>query len=155
MIKIVYHSDVVGASPVGTAPTTSSFLTSHLASVDCAMKTVRQETFKFKDLVHLILETWRYLIKLTHTTKKRSDFILFMSMFLQNSYSSHTISSYELLVSSVWTLWVQSSNWTWQFLSPFSGYMHFLIPEHHIWNKIYSYTIWLWYWYEYLHFLTL
>ena len=25
--KIVYHSDVVGASPVGAAPTTSSFLT--------------------------------------------------------------------------------------------------------------------------------
>ena len=25
--KIVYHSDVVGASPVGAAPTTSSFST--------------------------------------------------------------------------------------------------------------------------------
>ena len=30
--KIVKHSDVVGASPVGAAPTTSSFLTQHLAS---------------------------------------------------------------------------------------------------------------------------
>ena len=28
--KIVDHSDVVGASPVGAAPTTSSFLTQHL-----------------------------------------------------------------------------------------------------------------------------
>ena len=32
--KIVYHSDVVGATPVGTAPTTSSFSTQHLASMD-------------------------------------------------------------------------------------------------------------------------
>ena len=29
--KIVNHSDVDGASPVGAAPTTSSFSTSHLA----------------------------------------------------------------------------------------------------------------------------
>ena len=32
--KIVDHSDVVGASPVGAAPTTSSFSTWHLASLD-------------------------------------------------------------------------------------------------------------------------
>ena len=32
--KIVYHSDVVGASPVGAAPTTSSFCAYHLASMD-------------------------------------------------------------------------------------------------------------------------
>ena len=32
--KIVDHSDVVGASAVGAAPTTSSFSTSHLASRD-------------------------------------------------------------------------------------------------------------------------
>ena len=42
--KIVYHSDVVGASPVGAAPTTSSF------------------SFKCWDLVLLILETWRYSV---------------------------------------------------------------------------------------------
>ena len=34
--KIVDHSDVVGASPVGTAPTTSSFSTYFLASMDWA-----------------------------------------------------------------------------------------------------------------------
>ena len=34
--KIVYHSDVVGAVPVGAAPTTSSFSTWHLASMDWA-----------------------------------------------------------------------------------------------------------------------
>ena len=32
--KIVDHSDVVGASPVGAAPTTSSFSTKYLASMD-------------------------------------------------------------------------------------------------------------------------
>ena len=34
--KIVDHSDIVGASPVGAAPTTSSFSTEHVASVDWA-----------------------------------------------------------------------------------------------------------------------
>ena len=33
-IKIVDHSDVVGASPAGAAPTTSSFPTEHLTSMD-------------------------------------------------------------------------------------------------------------------------
>ena len=41
--KIVDHSDVVGASPVGAAPTTSSFSTQHLASMDWAKTTARQE----------------------------------------------------------------------------------------------------------------
>ena len=40
--KIVDHSDVVGASPDGAAPTTSSFSTWHLASRDLAMKAARQ-----------------------------------------------------------------------------------------------------------------
>ena len=39
--KIVYHSDVVGASPVGTAPTKSSSSTEHTA-IDCAKTTARQ-----------------------------------------------------------------------------------------------------------------
>ena len=56
--KIVYHSDVVGASPVCAAPTTSSFSTWHLVSRD---KPVR-ESFKCWDLVRLILETWRYVV---------------------------------------------------------------------------------------------
>ena len=33
--KTIDHSDVVGASPVGAAPTTSSFSTYHLASINC------------------------------------------------------------------------------------------------------------------------
>ena len=41
--KIVDHFDVVGASPVVAAPTTSSFLTKHLASVDWAKTTARRD----------------------------------------------------------------------------------------------------------------
>ena len=40
--KIVDHSDGVGASPVGVAPTTSSFSTWHLASRDSAKTAPRQ-----------------------------------------------------------------------------------------------------------------
>ena len=40
--KIVDHSDVVSASPVGAAPTTSSFSTWHLASRDSAKTVARQ-----------------------------------------------------------------------------------------------------------------
>ena len=39
---IVYHSDVVGASPVGAAPTTASFPTEHLVSIDCTKTTARR-----------------------------------------------------------------------------------------------------------------
>ena len=35
-IKIIDHSDVVRASPVGSMPTTSSFSTLHVASIDWA-----------------------------------------------------------------------------------------------------------------------
>ena len=40
--KNVDHSDVVGVSPVGAAPTTSSLSTWHLASRDSAKKATRQ-----------------------------------------------------------------------------------------------------------------
>ena len=40
--KIVDHSDVAGASPVGAAPTTSSFSTQHLVSMDWAETTARR-----------------------------------------------------------------------------------------------------------------
>ena len=42
LVVIVEHSDVVGASPVGAAPTTSSFSTSHLASIDSTKTTARR-----------------------------------------------------------------------------------------------------------------
>ena len=40
---IVDHSDVVGASPVGAAPTTFSFSTQHMASMDWAKTTAKQD----------------------------------------------------------------------------------------------------------------
>ena len=52
--KIADHSDVVGASPVGAAPTTSSFLTwLGLGEDNCL---TRWESFKVCDVVRLILE---------------------------------------------------------------------------------------------------
>ena len=41
--KFMDHSDVVGASPIGAAPTTSSFATWHMASMDRAETTARWE----------------------------------------------------------------------------------------------------------------
>ena len=40
-VEIVDHSDLVGASPIGAAPTTSSVSTEHLASIDLAKTTAR------------------------------------------------------------------------------------------------------------------
>ena len=40
---IVDHEDVIGASPVGAAPTTSSFSTEQLASMYWEMTTARQD----------------------------------------------------------------------------------------------------------------
>ena len=59
---IVNHSDVVGASPVGAAPT-NLHLHSRLnvkGFGNDSRKTPR-ESFKCWDLVRLILETWRYI----------------------------------------------------------------------------------------------
>ena len=50
--KIVDHSNVVAASPVGTARTTSLFSTKHLASIDCTKTTARG------DEKHLSLGIW-------------------------------------------------------------------------------------------------
>ena len=40
---IVDHSDVIGASPVGAAPTTSSAFAEHLASIYCAKTTAGRD----------------------------------------------------------------------------------------------------------------
>ena len=50
--KIVDNSDVVGASPVGAAPTTSSLSIYNLASVDWAQTTAR------RDENHLSFDIW-------------------------------------------------------------------------------------------------
>ena len=41
--KLIDHSDVAGALPVGATPTTSSFFTWHLASMDWAKTTARRD----------------------------------------------------------------------------------------------------------------
>ena len=62
--NIVDHSDVVGVPPVSAAPTTSSFSTyltpgfNRLGKDKCK---TRRETYKFWELVQLILEILRYL----------------------------------------------------------------------------------------------
>ena len=59
--NIVDHSDVVGASPVGAAPTTSSFSTQQLGLIDWAKgnSKTRLKSFMFWYLVWLILEILR------------------------------------------------------------------------------------------------
>ena len=53
--NIVGHSGVVGASPVGTDPTTSALLTKHMASIDWA-KTTAIQYEKYWSFV-----IWRFL----------------------------------------------------------------------------------------------
>ena len=62
--QIVGHSDVVGESPVGAAPTTSSFSTEHLASTHWTKTTTSRDEkrIKFWDVARLILETLRYVL---------------------------------------------------------------------------------------------
>ena len=58
--EIADHSDVVGASPVGAAPTTSLFSTwlQWIGKGNCK---TRRQSFKLSNLVRLILEILRYL----------------------------------------------------------------------------------------------
>ena len=56
--KIVDHSDIVGASPVGVAPTISSFCTEHLASIDWVKANVRW------DENHLSFVIWCHLYQI-------------------------------------------------------------------------------------------
>ena len=60
--KIVDHSDVVRASPVGAAPTTSSFSTwtPGFNGLDKGNWKMRRESFTFGDLVCLILDVLQY-----------------------------------------------------------------------------------------------
>ena len=87
--KIVHHSDVVGASPVGTSPTTSSFSTEHLASMDWAKAITRRDEnhLNFGTLCALY---WRfysifntnYWISQTMVVWKRHPFCIIMAIFV-------------------------------------------------------------------------
>ena len=52
---IVGNSDIVGASPVGAAPTTSSFSTQHLALMDCVKTTARRDEKNFNLGIWVVL----------------------------------------------------------------------------------------------------
>ena len=60
-IKLVAHTDKVGASPVGTAPTSSSFSTNHHNRLGKDSFKMRRETLKFCELAYIrILKVCRY-----------------------------------------------------------------------------------------------
>ena len=91
--NIVDHSDVVGASHVGTAPTISSFPTQHMASKDWAKATARRDEeqigfgivcvlyYMFYDILYLV-STWGefswYLILVIRKTFPIVFYILVM-----------------------------------------------------------------------------
>ena len=53
--KMVNHSDVNGASPVGAAPTTSSFPTWHLVSMDWVKTTARRDEKHWSFVIWCVL----------------------------------------------------------------------------------------------------
>ena len=65
--KIVDHSDVVKASAVGAAPTTSSFSTEHLASLDWATVTARRDEKHLSLGIRCVLYEIFYDNEKTHT----------------------------------------------------------------------------------------
>ena len=71
---MVDHSDVVGASPVGAAPTSNYIfilnLTPGINGLGKDKCKKRQETFKFLDLVWIILEIWWYLKYISQQVRK-------------------------------------------------------------------------------------
>ena len=54
--SIVDHSDVVGASPLGAGPTTSSFSTQHLASIYCTKTTACRDQEHLGFVVSYIID---------------------------------------------------------------------------------------------------
>ena len=68
--KLVDHSDVVGASPVGAAPTTSSFSTKHLASMHWTETTAR------RDENNLSLGIWCILYQRSYGTYPGHRYLL-------------------------------------------------------------------------------
>ena len=95
--RIVDHSDVFGAVSVGTAPTTSSFSTQHLASMDWANGSAGwDETFQSGDLVQLILEVWWHHILLTLFTLFQGTYRVevILTCKIENKYLIITIQQF-------------------------------------------------------------
>ena len=86
------HSDVVGGSPVGTSPTTPSFSTKHLASMDWP------ETIARRDLKHLSVGIWCHLyyrfdgtpIKGLHVAYFRRMSLLLVPLLLVTAHAALT-----------------------------------------------------------------
>ena len=106
-IEIVYHSDVVGTSPDGAAPTTSSFSTEYLVSINCAKTTAR------RDERHLSVVIWCISYKRFDGSWKWHRFIKFTSQnltVLHNQYGCwcpwHTGSpGISVVLTLTWTTW--------------------------------------------------
>ena len=94
--KIVDHSDVVGASPVGAAPTSSSFST-HMASMDWAKTTASRKE------KHLSFRTWCALYQRFDSIYK-SDFHCQLSypMSLPSPPPTHRGHPEWCIVASIW-----------------------------------------------------
>ena len=86
--KIIDHSDVIGASPDGAAPTTSSFLDltpgfNGLGRDNCK---TRRETVKCCNLVQLKLEIWQwYCILFTWWRHQMETFSALLAICAGNS----------------------------------------------------------------------
>ena len=86
--KTVDHSDVVGAPPVGPAPNTSSFLTSHLASMDWEKTTTTQ------DKKHLRFGIWCILyLTVTEYASGFNELIIIIILWQNGilNYVSHIL----------------------------------------------------------------
>ena len=101
--KIVDHSDVVGASPVGAAPTTSSFQTEQLVSMEWAKTTAR------RDEKHLSFGVWcPYIRGLTVVFFPVFRFyqIIFLSFWNMHAVLKGRLNikkSYARIQISIWT----------------------------------------------------
>ena len=76
--EIADHSDVVGAAPVGTAPTTSSFWTLQLASMDWAKTTARRDENHLSFVIWCVLYYRIYGKSNTAPSTASLSFILMM-----------------------------------------------------------------------------
>ena len=111
--RIVDHSDVVGASPVGAAPTTSSFWTYQLASTYCSKTTARREEKRLIPLIWKAYIRCLTVICIVVCAKTRWNNIdchitYYLSIYFRHAYHLDICTGY-LLISS-WTYLTISFN---------------------------------------------
>ena len=107
--KIVDNSDVVGASPVGAAPTTSSFSSYHLASRDWAKTTARGDRKPLSLGIWCDLY-WRFYGRFQFLYQLGSTGALWLETFQWGSHWGETIHHYDREISSGWSkIWHRST----------------------------------------------